>query len=394
MEGGGCMQGMIEYLKWRGDLSFDKAPQNEIDALILSEISYIPFENVVPSLSENKIVTLSEACDTFFKLHGEDFSLGAILPKEILILFKECAKSKRFSQVELWGYVSEISLESEKQFSAISVSCGDKITYVVYRGTDDTLVGWKEDLNMALFTPIPSQMRGVEYLDEIARKTKDKLIVTGHSKGGNIAVYSALMAKEKVQKRIQSVYSLDGPGFREDFVNSVKDRKITKQIITILPTKSVVGRIFDIIGDHKIVKSIDKGIQQHNAFTWEILGANFVFADRFEKPSDNFHELLKLWVAKMTQEQRHEFIESFYKIATSNDATTLTDITNQKMKFIVGLIKSEGSSKKAIFDAVFTLIKEKNAFGSAEKKANKEKKIAQKLENKKEKQETKKDTEE
>lgn len=384
------MQGMVDYVKWRGDLSFEKAPQNEIDALILSEISYIPFEKVVPSLAEERRITMAQACDEFFKLHGEGFSLGAIIPKEILILFRECAKSERFSSVELWGYVSDISLENEKQFSAISFSCDNKITYVVYRGTDDTLVGWKEDLNMALFTPIPSQTDGVEYLDDISKRTKDTLIVAGHSKGGNIAVYSALMANKRAQKRIEQVFSFDGPGFKEDFSCSFENHKLLPKIITILPTKSVVGRIFDIIGGYKIVKSSDKGLQQHNAFTWEILGARFVYAEHFEKPSDNFHELLKLWVAKMTQEQRHEFVESFYKIVTSSDATTLTDITNKKMSFIMGLIKSEGSSKKAVIEAVFKLIKEKNALNTAEKKAEKEKKIAKKIENKKEKQAVKK----
>lgn len=365
------MLGMFEYLRWRGDLSFETSEQNEIDALIFSEISYIPFEDIVPYDKENAI-TLSEAADKFFEKNGEGFSLGAILPKEIITLFKEASKVKRFSNVKLWGYESEISIDKEKQFSAIAFSCENKVTYVVYRGTDDTIIGWKEDLNMALFTPIPSQESGAEYLEKIAKLTKDKLIIAGHSKGGNIAIYSALKSTPKLQKRMQIVYSFDGPGFKEDFISPFKEEKIVEKLITILPTKSVVGRIFDIIGKYKIVKSSDKGIQQHNAFTWLATGTELDRAEEFEKPSDNFHELLKVWVSKLTPEQRHEFVDSFYKIATASDASTLTDITNQKFKFIMGLLKTKGAHKKVVIDAVFKLIKEKNAMNSAEKRAKRE----------------------
>ena len=367
-------QTMIDYIDWRADLSFDKAPQNEIDALILSEISYIPFDDIVPKGRENAI-TLKNASNMFFERNGENFSLGAIIPKEILVVLKKASATKRFSNVLVWGYESEISLDTETQFSAIAFSCSNKITYVVYRGTDDTIVGWKEDLNMALFTPIPSQELGAKYLEKIAGSTRDRLIISGHSKGGNIAIYSALMACSKTQKRIDRVYSFDGPGFEDDFISPFKNDKFTQRLLTVLPSKSVVGRIFDIIGDYKIVKSYDKGIQQHNAFTWAVLGTDFINEEKFEKPSDNFHELLSVWVSKMSSEERHDFVEAFYKMITSSDASTLTDITSKKFKFIMGILKSKGVHKKVIIDAVFKLIKEKNAMNSAEKRA---KKIAKK----------------
>lgn len=371
------MQDMLQYVKWRGDLPFSVDTQNEIDALILSEISYVPLDEIVPT-EPNEAITLEKAAEMFFEKNGEDFSLGAILPKEILTLFREASHSKRFSNIKLWGYVNEICLENEKQFSAIAFSCENKITYVVYRGTDDTIIGWKEDLNMALFMPIPSQQAGVKYLEDIIGRTKDKIIVSGHSKGGNISVYSALKASSKAQKRILVAYSFDGPGFKEEFLDTVRDEKIVEKIVTFLPTKSVVGRIFDIVGDYRIVRSFDKGIQQHNAFTWLVSKTKFEMSDEFEKPSDNFHELLKIWVSKLTPEQRHEFVDSFYKIATSSDASTLTDITSKKFKFILGLLKSKGSHKKAVIDAVFKLIKERNAMNANEKRERKRRKNSKK----------------
>ena len=369
------MPNIFDYLIWRSDLTFDASEPNEIDALILSEISYVPFEDIVPSIDSSGAVTLSEAANKFFEIYGEKFSLGVIIPSDILILLKKAAQSKRFSNVSVWGYKSETCVDTEKQFSAVCFSF-DKLTYVAYRGTDDTIIGWKEDLNMSLFTPIPSQREGVDYLEQVAKKTHDKLIVTGHSKGGNIAVYSALNCSDKLHKRIEQVYSFDGPGFMEEYIAPYKDMDIAKKISSILPSKSVVGRIFDIIGDYKIVKSSNKGLLQHDAFTWQILGTRFVEVPCFEKPSDNFHELLKAWVSKMPIAQRHEFVDSFYKMATSSDASTLTDINAQKLKFIIALIKSENSKKKVMFDAIFKLIKEKNTLSSAKKAALKKQKNA------------------
>lgn len=380
------MPNIFDYLIWRSDIEFDKSEPNEIDALIFSELSYVPFEKIVPELEFNESITLKEASKRFFEIYGEKFSLGVILPSDILVLLKKAAESKRFSDVSLWGYKSDTCISIEKQFSAICFSIG-KLTYVTYRGTDDTIIGWKEDLNMSLFTPVPSQKEGADYLEAVSKKTRDKLIVTGHSKGGNIAVYSALNSSEKILKRIEVVYNFDGPGFMEEYIEPYKDSEIAKKIISVLPSKSVVGRIFDSVGECKIIKSASKGIQQHDAFTWQILGKSFVEVQCFEKPSDNFHELLKAWVYKMPMKQRHQFVDSFYKMAISTDASTLTDINSQKLKFIIALLKTENTNKKAMFDAIFTLIKEQNTITNAKKAELKKQKIA--LKNAK-KEETKK----
>ena len=381
------MKNLFDYIEWRADLPFSEAPQNKIDGLIFAELSYIPFEKIVPSLKEGTEITLSEASRLFFELHGEEYSLGAILPKEILLLLRACAKSVRFANVKLWGYINEICLDVEKQFSAICFSCDNKVTYIAFRGTDDTIIGWKEDLNMALFTPIPSQREGLKYLDGASKKRRDKLIIVGHSKGGNIAVYTALNASASLKNRMICVYSYDGPGFKNSYLKTFADDTIVEKITTFLPSKSFVGRIFDVIGNYEIVKSRDNGLQQHDAFTWQVLGSQFIKAEKFETPSDNFHELLKAWVSKLTPMERRDFVESFYKLLTVSGAETLTDITNKKFKFLISLIGSNGADKKVIFDAFVKLLKEKNAISTAKKKQKKqtliEKKKANKPDNKK-----------
>lgn len=374
------MANLFDYLDWRGDLSFEKAEQNEIDGLIFSELSYAPFENIVPSLEEGNALTLAQVSKTFFDKYGDDYELGAVLPKGILMLLKKASQTKRFASVKVWGFVNEICLDIEKQFSAICFSCENKITYVVYRGTDDTIVGWKEDLNMALFTPIPAQREGLKYLNKVARKIKDKLIIAGHSKGGNVAIYSALNATSRAQKRILNVISYDGPGFKAEFIAPYNQDLIVNRIKTFLPTRSVVGRIFEIIGDYEIVESRDDSLQQHNAFSWRIFGSKFIKAEKFEASSDNFHEVLNLWVSKLKPMERRDFVESFYKIATSCNADTLTDILNKKFKLLIAILKSDSNDKKAVVEAISKLVKEKNELERRQKSERKKAKLEAKKE--------------
>ena len=366
------MESLFDYVEWRSDLTFFQDGQNEIDGLIFAELSYIPFEKLVPSIEEGKTITIEELAKEFFENHGENYNLGAILPKEILLLLKAISKTKRFSNVRVWGYVNDICMDVEKQFSAICFSCENKITYVTYRGTDDTIIGWKEDLNMALFTPIPSQREGLKYLSSVAKATKDKLMIVGHSKGGNIAIYSGLNASNSIKRRVLGVISYDGPGFKDTYLEQFHGSQFLEKIKTVLPSKSFVGRIFDVIGECKIVKSRDKGVRQHDAFTWKVSGNDFVCAEHFEQPSDNFHEVLKAWVSKLTPIERRDFVDSFYNILKMNGAETLTDITNKKVKFLMSLILQNGSDKKVVFDAIIKLIKENKALAMSRKKVEKD----------------------
>ena len=355
------MSNIIDYVKWRCDITFSHSPLNEVDSMIFTELSYLPFEHFVPSVSSGEKLLLSEVADKFFDVYDEDRSIGAIIPGPYIIkLFRSISKTKRFSDVKMWAYVNDISKDMEKQFSALCFSWDKKNTFIAFRGTDDTLIGWKENLNMALYTPIPAQTDGVEYLEQIARLTKDKLYVGGHSKGGNISVYAALNAQPKTKKRIVEVYNFDGPGFTSAFTDMVNDIVTVSKIKNIMPEGSIIGRIFDTLGEQTVVKSFNKGVMQHDAFSWDVAGAEFIRANKFESGSDEFHVLLKSWVSNMPEEDRHKFVDSFYRIATSTNASTLSDIMIAKMKFVMGVISSKGEDKKIVIDGIKRLFKEKN----------------------------------
>ena len=364
------MSNVLDYVKWRCDITFSHSPLNEIDGLIFSELSYLPFEHFVPDVSSPARPLLSEVADRFFDVYDEDKSIGAIIPgADIIRLFRMISKSRRFAEVRVWAYVNEISRDAEKQFSAICFSWDKKNTFIAFRGTDDTLVGWKENLNMALFTPIPAQLDGVSYVEKIARLTKDKLYIGGHSKGGNISVFTALSVDPKIRKRIVTVFNYDGPGFTDKFTDMVNDTVTVDKIRNIMPEGSIIGRIFDNIGDYEVVKSFNRGVMQHDGFSWSVIGAEFVNANEFENGSDEFHQLLKAWVNKMPEEDRHKFVESFYRLATTTNASTLSDIMLDKIKFIFGVISSKGEDKKVVVDGIKRLIREKNQLkGSAKSK--------------------------
>ena len=362
------MPNMIDYVKWRSDITFDASPINEVDSLIFTEIAYLPFEHFVPDMESGEKIVLSEVADRFFDIYDEDRSIGAIIPgRDIISLFRTMSKTKRYSDVKMWAYVNEISSDAEKQFSAICFTFDTKKTFIAFRGTDDTLVGWKENLNMALFAPIPAQSQGSEYVTEIMKLTKDKIFLGGHSKGGNLAVYSAFSIDEKLRKRIERVYNFDGPGFTSTFLDYINDQVTVSKVKNILPEGSIVGRIFDLIGDYQIVRSFSRGIQQHDGFSWSVLGAEFVQANGFERASDEFHELIDKWVSNMPKEDRNKFVDSFFKIATSSNASTLSDIMGDKFGFIKGVLSTESEDRKVVISGLKSYLKERSTVRGANK---------------------------
>ena len=202
------MANVFDYLKWRGDLNLEQSKFNEIDNLILSRFSYFPFDNII---KENEVVTIKELSERFRKT---DINPMHILWKDDKEFFPAMGKTERFGNMLATKYINKIETEQEKQFSAITVLMPDDTIYVSFRGTDNTIVGWKEDFNMSFKSHIASQISAKEYLENIAEEFPNKKIrVGGHSKGGNIAIYASAFAKQAVKDRIINVYNNDGPGF-------------------------------------------------------------------------------------------------------------------------------------------------------------------------------------
>lgn len=326
------MANIIDYIFWRGDLPFALSPFNDVDNLILAELSYINFEQEVPPDFQTS-VTLKEAADAFFARHrGESLSLGLIVPDEILTLCKAAAQSTRFSTVRLQGFVNHLDLEMQEQFSAVTFLLDDDSAYIAFRGTDDSIVGWREDFNMALPGPIPAQIHAAEYLTVAGRAihTRSSICTGGHSKGGNLAIYASACCEQDVRVRLKTIYCNDGPGFSPAFLQSEGYRAIRSNIRDIVPQNAVIGLLLEHDAPRIVVKSIQNGIYQHDALSWQVLGPAFEDGGTLGAQSLLIDKTLKAWLASMSQKERQDFVDALFGVLAQTEAQTLTELSDNK----------------------------------------------------------------
>ena len=202
---------ILDYLKEYGDYSLEEKPFSDVDSLVLCQFVYLKFDGLVPGPGEEHgAVTVQElaAHPDYDHLYGDER-----YRKDNTALFQKIYKSRRFGTMKLWNYVNLIEPEQETQFSAVVFGLSEELSYVGFRGTDESIVGWKEDLNLAFSEPVPGQRLSVSYLEQAAQTIQSGLYVGGHSKGGNLAVYASMNCSAGVRERIDRIYDHDGPGF-------------------------------------------------------------------------------------------------------------------------------------------------------------------------------------
>ncbi|MCM1551791.1 MAG: DUF2974 domain-containing protein, partial [Butyrivibrio sp.] len=205
---------MHAYLKEYGDVPFTERPMNDVDSLVLCQLAYLKFDGLVPGIDTNApSVTLKELAKHPM---ADGLFADERFEKDNRELFARMLAGRRFCNLKLNCYINIVEKEWETQFAAITCILEDNTIYVAFRGTDETIVGWKEDFNMAYLSPVPGQAMSVKYLNMVTEKFGNLFYVGGHSKGGNFAVYSAMKCVPKVQERILKVYCMDGPGFRPE----------------------------------------------------------------------------------------------------------------------------------------------------------------------------------
>lgn len=320
------MANVFDYLDWRGDLSFSAAPFCEVDNLILSLLSYLDFSDI--TLEHDTVgLPLEQIAPLYFEQHPRGKgSLGVLLSDQILDLLAAAAISRRFGPVRLWGHRSKLNEEQELQFSATTFTLGCGVSFVAFRGTDDTIVGWKEDFNMAVTFPVPAQVEAQAYLERVAENTSDRLLVGGHSKGGNLAVYAAAFASRQTQARLDGIWCNDGPGFLPEMLTTPGYQAIRDRVLAILPRSSVVGVLLHSDWETVLIESSAPGVLQHDGLTWQVLGPQFVRAAgpsrRSRQVDKTFHTLL----LEMDPEQRRQVIDDLFSAGEELGAKTLTDL--------------------------------------------------------------------
>ena len=343
----------LTYLKWRGDLSIKDHPFNEIDALILSELVYIHFENIVPGVGEEGCISIREANAKYEKSTVREM----FYYKEKENLFDVLAFCPRFADMMLCNYVSTLDEKEQEQFAAVHVNVTPNFTFVAFRGTDSTVVGWREDLNMSFMMPVPAQKSAVEYIEQTAKGLFKKYSFGGHSKGGNLAVYSGVFCNPKLQKKIVKIYNFDGPGFNRKMVNDEAYKRVEDRIDTFVPEQSIVGLLMEHEEDYKVVESTEFAILQHEGFSWVIDRDEFVLVDTVDKFSKNFSLTLKAWLAEMNPSERKEVVDAFFDVFVNAGINDFMEIADMDVKKAGLLVKEVAKVPQKQRDKVMKLIK-------------------------------------
>ena len=349
------MANIFDYIQWRGDLSLSKDEFNEIDNLILSRFSYFPFDEII---KENEVVTIKELSKRFKE---KDVSNMPILWEDDVNLFPVMGQSKRFGEMKVTKYVNKINVEQEKQFSAITVIMPDDTIYVSYRGTDNTVVGWKEDLNMIFKSHIPSQIDAVKYLNEVAEEYPNKLRIGGHSKGGNLAVYAAIFANEAIKDRIINIYNNDGPGFNDEIIETKEYKEMIEKVKTYIPQDSIFGRLLNHEEKYTVVKSTEKGVMQHDLYSWQLLGNKFVYLKEVTNGSNFIDKSIKDWFEQIDMDKREQVIDIVFRVINSTNAETFSELRTHwfaNAKILINSYKLvDPESKKMILETISALLK-------------------------------------
>ena len=343
------MAGMFDYLDWRGDLSFDEAEFNEVDSMILAWLSYAALDGIVPAeCSETDTITIEKASEQFSKTHDVNRILRehVSFTKTSVLMLQKLAASNRFRNLKLTGFVNRIDYKKETQFCAMTVLLQKNRYAVVFRGTDDNLISWKEDFNMSFLPIIPAQNMALSYLEGVADRIRGKMYVCGHSKGGNLAVYAGVRASYRTRRKILEIYNHDGPGFYD--LNSLGDafEEMLPKIHSFVPETAVVGMLLEPVGEHNVVKSSNKGILQHDAMSWEVLGPNFVTVDSVSDTSRMVNDILKNWLKETSNEERATFVDTLYKILDATQAKNLDDLNAEKGRIANVVLKEIGGLSK------------------------------------------------
>lgn len=349
------MQTLVSYVRETLH-SFSQIPFGEADSLVLSQLSYLHFDGLVPppSRPEESVRLRDLFCAEWFSALSENVRD----PVQNIELLTALSASPRFRNLRLSRYTNEIDPQDEKQFSAVTMQLDADTVYVAFRGTDATLVGWKEDLNMAFLSPIPSQKSAMLYLDTLPFPYPKTVLVGGHSKGGNLSVFAAAYANRTLQQHIKTIYSHDGPGFLTGMLESPFFRAIAPKLQKSVPEYAVVGLLLEHHENYKIVQSNRSRIMQHDPFSWLIQNGAFVESNRKAAEALRMNAALHRWLAATSPQDRAIFIDTLYELISSKDATTVDDLSDGWQRELTMVLSAAKQLSPAVKKQLFSMISE------------------------------------
>ncbi len=335
---------LMDYLKWRNDVSFRAAPFNEIDNVLLSYLAYADFGELLQE--EKRRVSIETCLKRFCKKHDlAEVRESKLFIERAPLLLEDMVRGARFRGTKVVHFREVFDKEKVQQFAALVFLLPDGTKYVSFRGTDLSITGWKEDFLMSFTAETEGAKEAVSYLNEVAACVEGDLILGGHSKGGNFAMFAAAFCDDAVKERILKVYNNDGPGFREEIVRSAAYRELLPKITNIVPQTSIIGRLLSNEAAHIVVKSTAAGIFQHDVTTWEVTKDKFVRAEP-DAFSDFVEKSLGTWLETMDDEARKSLVETVFSMIEMTEAETFVEFGENLFKNTGLIIKGFGKLPK------------------------------------------------
>jgi len=326
---------LFDYINWRGDLSLKQSEFNAIDGLILSLFSYLQFEEhedfrektlkyVITAL---KNVPVREKMKIIFSVQktSDEF-------------LRKTVKMKRFKDIAVRDYTYEYDEETKQQFAAVTFQLEDGSLYIAFRGTDDSLVGWQEDCNLAFVNGVPSQLSATKYAQKIYDTYRCPIRLGGHSKGGNLAIWSAANMTEAAQRSIKGVFNFDGPGFQNEFLESDGFKRVKDKILSFVPESSIIGILMGHC-DYLIVKSSAHSVLQHDPLSWNIIGKRFEYATERSRSGKELDSMINGFIRNMDKEQVAGTVNKIFEIMSETNIRTLDDMMTKKREVLKVLPK-------------------------------------------------------
>lgn len=333
--------------------SFEVRPFGSVDSLILAWVSYMHFPETMEGLRNWNGVSIKELLRA--ECFGEMFA-DLWNPDGNRQLLYALAANPRFRDISVCGYVEQLDKEREKQFSAVTFKIRPGLTYVAFRGTDATLVGWKEDFNMAFQCPVPSQEAAAEYLNEAADRTQGVLLLGGHSKGGNLSVYSAAKCAPGIRSRIRKIYSHDGPGFQEDVLKSEEFQNMLPRVEKTIPQSSLVGMLLENQEDFLVVKSSSVSLWQHDPFSWNVEDGQFQIMSELTAGAKLRDTTLNEWIRQLSKEERERFVDALFEIIDVNGIDTVSEFGSKWKQNLPAAFQKvsqlDGETREFVFSAL------------------------------------------
>lgn len=353
------MSNITEYIEEYKNIDFAESPFNEVDALVLSQLSYVDFSAIVCKFDSDVEISLEEAAHLYFSLHNEDeLKENISIVYKACMLLEQCARTKRYRDIKLLKYADNVNDKIDKQFSAITFYIDSDLAVIAFRGTDTSVTGVKESAMLSYMFPVPAQIHGLYYLEESGTIAQRRLIICGHSKGGNLATFSGVSCSNSLKKKIIGIYEFDAPGFPEQMINRYDYLEMKSRIFSYIPQSSIIGCMLYHNSERKIVKSTNENLKQHQVSSWVIDGNHFVFADETDEKSKFFDKYFKKLAVAVGEENTQEVFETVFDFIEDSGINSYDDLKKFDLSKLIKAIYALKNINELQKDLIESTIKQ------------------------------------